>query len=138
MSYRTIKDYIVRRLNYFGYTESTEKFNFEQESDLNMDKVFIVTSPSGQIGDGNTLATTFYPTRNFTVQIAWQLSDSAIADYDLCNQSLDEIIRDLHSPNNFKNDSIKNFQYKNHSLKQEQKYLLAEILFEALDSQTLS
>jgi hypothetical protein len=136
MSYRTIKNYIVRILNSLGYNESEAKFNFEQESDLNFDRHFIVTSPSGEIADGNTLGMTMYPTRHFRVQIAWQLSESAIAEYDLINQGIDEIIKELHDVSNFKDDSIKNFQYKNHQLREEKNYLLAEFNFDALDSVT--
>lgn len=136
MSYRTIKTYIVRILNSLGYVESESKFNFEQESDLNFDKTFIVTSPSGEIADGNTLGTTMYPTRNFRVHIAWQLSESAIAEYDLINQEIDGIISEIHDVANFKQDGIKNFQYKNHQLREEKNYLLAEFNFEAVDSVT--
>ena len=136
MSYRTIKYYIVRILNSLGYKESEDKFNFEQESDLNFDKTFIVTAPAGEIADGNTLGTTFYPTRNMRIQMAWQLSESAIAEYDLINQEIDSIISELHDPSNFKQDSIKNFQYKNHQLREEKNYLIAEFDFDAVDSVT--
>lgn len=136
MSYSTIKNYIVRIMNSLGFAESQGKFEFDQESDLNFDKTFIVTRPQGGIDDGNTLGTTFYPTDIFRVEVAWQLSENAIYEYDFINADIDDIKKALHSPNNFKTDSIKNFQYKSHTLVKKDKYLLAEFNFEAVDSFT--
>lgn len=136
MGYGTVKNYIVRIMNSLGFTESQGKFEFDQESDLNFDKTFIVTRPQGEIADGNTLGTTFYPTDTFRVEVAWQLSENAIYEYDFINADIDDIKKALHSPNNFKTDSIKNFQYKTHTLRKQNKYLLAEFNFEAVDSFT--
>ena len=134
MSYRSIKGYIVRRMNSLGFSESNEKFNFDGATDFEFDKKFIVENPETNIVSGNTLSSNFYPERKMTVRIAWRLPEQAIYDYDLIQETLEFIIKDLHSPANFQVDSIKNFQFQSHSSREEKGYLVTEINFIATDS----
>lgn len=138
MSYRTIKEYVTRRMNSLGYSESGEKFDFDQESDLAFDRSYIVENPSTDIEDGNTLGLNFYPVRKMVVKVAWQLSEKAVYDYDLALEAIDFIIKDLHNPTNYIADSIKNFQYKSHIVRAEKNYLVAEISFNVTDSLSFS
>lgn len=135
MSYTTIKKYMVKRMKSLKYAEATDKFNFNEISDADFGKTFIVGSPSGQLAAGDMLGATFYPKKLMSVKLAFSLAKNAVYDYDRMQEAVDFIIKDLHNPVNFIADSIKNFQYQSHTVTEQPKgYVVVEILFEATDS----
>jgi hypothetical protein len=132
MSYRDIKDYIVRRMNNLNYWEAKVKFDFSQSSDTNLDRVFIVQNTSGELAEGMTLADRFFPEKTMQVQVAFGLSENMVADYDKAGESVDFILRDLTNPAYWKED-LRLFTYQSHEIRQEADYLLAIITFTAQD-----
>lgn len=107
MSYATIKTYFRRRLSAFNLQEAKKKISFENASE-NFDNQFIFENPKTDLDDGDTLNSKFFPKRTITIRTAHKTSENSLLfDYDSVQTRLENVLRDLHSAFNYRNDSIK-------------------------------
>lgn len=134
MSYRTIKNYLVKRLSVHQLTESKNKFDLTAESDLNFNQTFIIENPSSTVDEGLVVVDKYFPDRSYAIQIAFRISETgAIYEYDSMHDKLDRIIKDLPNPSNFQSDSIRDVKYISHEVEPTGDYFLATINLLAQD-----
>lgn len=134
MSYQTIKNYFGKRLSTFNLREAKKKVSLDNESE-NYDKNYIIENPKTDLGHGDTLATRFFPTRTFIIKTWYKVSESAIIfEYDKAQTFLENVLRDLHSASNFRNDSIRNVSFNSLSVQVKSGYIAAEMTFNVEDS----
>ena len=112
MSYATIKTYFRRRLSAFNLQEAKKKISFENASE-NFDNQFIFENPKTNLDDGDTLNSKFFPKRTITIRTAHKTSENSLLfDYDSVQTRLENVLRDLHSAFNYRNDSIKRIVFE--------------------------
>lgn len=134
MSYQTIKTYFKRRLASFQLVEAKGKFNFDNESE-NYNNTFIIENPKIELAEGDTLATRFFPNRNFVIRIAYKFSESNLSfEYDSAHTKLENILRDLHSVSNYRTDSIRSVIFNSMTVSVNSSYILAELSFDVQES----
>jgi hypothetical protein len=112
VSYATIKTYFRRRLSAFNLQEAKKKISFENASE-NFDNQFIFENPKTNLDDGDTLNSKFFPKRTITIRTAHKTSENSLLfDYDSVQTRLENVLRDLHSAFNYRNDSIKRIVFE--------------------------
>jgi hypothetical protein len=112
VSYATIKTYFRRRLAAFNLQEAKKKISFENASE-NFDNQFIFENPKTALDDGDTLNSKFFPKRTITIRTAHKTSENSLLfDYDSVQTRLENVLRDLHSAFNYRNDSIKRIVFE--------------------------
>lgn len=112
MSYATIKTYFRRRLAAFNLQEAKKKISFENASE-NFDNQFIFENPKTELDDGDTLNSKFFPKRTITIRTAHKTSENSLLfDYDSAQTRLENVLRDIHSAFNYRNDGIKRIVFE--------------------------
>ena len=112
MSYATIKTYFRRRLAAFNLQEAKKKISFENASE-NFDNQFIFENPKTELDDGDTLNSKFFPKRTITIRTAHKTSENSLLfDYDSAQTRLENVLRDIHSAFNYRNDGIKRIGFE--------------------------
>lgn len=135
MSYKTIKDYIVRRVAKHGYFESKEIFDLEKEGE-NFDNKCMITMPEVE-AEKETLVDRYYCDRTYNVRLAKKISETGgTFEYDAFQMSIDSIIGDVPNPTNFRGDGIRNVIYGGHATDNANSYMVADLIFIAEDSIT--
>jgi len=128
VSYQTIKNYLARRMQALGYFESKKKLNFEDASE-NFDKKFIIENPESELGQ-DSVNLKFNPFRTFVIRVAKKTSELNLqGEYDIFQQAIDFIIKDIHSVNNFRVDNLRHVQYSGHEVEVVGAYVQANISF---------
>lgn len=134
MSYQVIKTYFKRRLASFALVEAKTKHNFENESE-NYDKTYIIENPKTELAEGDTLATRFFPNRNYVIRFAFKTSEKTlIFDYDTAQTFLENVLRDLHSSSNYRSDSIRAVMFTSLTVNLSGSYIAAEMAFDVQES----
>jgi len=112
VSYATIKTYFRRRLAAFNLQEAKKKISFENASE-NFDNQFIFENPKTELDDGDTLNSKFFPKRTITIRTAHKTSENSLLfDYDSAQTRLENVLRDIHSAFNYRNDGIKRIVFE--------------------------
>ena len=134
MSYQTIKTYFSRRLATFNLREAKKKVNLDNESE-NFDNIFIIENPKTDLDNGDTLATRFFPKREFVIKTWHKASETGIVfEYDTLQTRLENVLRDLHSKSNYSSDSIRAIWFNTLSVSVEKGYIASQMTFIVEDS----
>jgi|GEM_PF-4633506 len=134
MSYATIKGYFKRRLGSFKLSEAQNGINLANESE-NFNMKYFIENAETSLGEGDNLATRFFPKRVMTIHLAFKTSESLfVKEYDNAHNLLQNILRDIHSSQNYRVDNIRYCRFSNMKVSVESDYILADLVFIAEDS----
>lgn len=128
MSFDTIKNYIVGKMQGLGYRESEHAFDFENASSNEYEKTFILNCKSGSLTDtGDYLSLKFRDTQVWTIKIAFEKSEhSDVINRDKMLRGIEDIIKTLDDPANWLN-TIRFMRYDSWETEVLESYVLLTI-----------
>jgi len=136
MSYLTVKEGIAGILKNLTFQESNENFLFNNASVNEYTNTFILKCVSGEMGEGETLASKFYDSQIWEVLIAFQKSSqSKLIDMDEIHRAKDSIISELDDPANW-SSFVRMIKYKNWEIEDFPNYTLLTIRVTVVDTYT--
>lgn len=135
MSYKVIKTYFSRRLAAFNLHEAKKTMSLESVSE-NFDNQYVFENSKTDLDDGDTLNSKFFPKRTVVIRTAHKTSEqSVVFDYDTVHTRLENILRDLHSSFNYRNDvTIKRIVFNSLEVSVESGYIVSVMTFTVEDT----
>ncbi len=137
MSYQTIKDMIVDRLESEGLTESKEDADFENASISEFGNTFIINTPEGERNEDNdSLMDRYRENQQWNIQIAFSKSQhNHNIIKDEAHKKREDITKDLDNPDNWKASAFY-MRYEGFTMESLDNYFLLTLTLSVIDQNT--
>jgi hypothetical protein len=138
MSFDTVKNGIVTRLQGLGYTESLQAVDFKNAPANEYGNCFILKPLSGAMDEveSETMVDRFYDVQEWQVQIAFDKSaQNDIVNRDDLHRKKDLILKDLDNPANW-SSFVRILKYKSWEVGEFENYFILTIKLKIVDTYT--
>jgi len=134
MSYDTVKNLIVGRLQGLGYAESQQVDNFTDAPSSEYGNTFIIKCLSGEMDDveSETIVDRFYDVQSWLVMIAF---DRTKIEEDEMHREKDSILADIDNPTSW-SGSVRIMKYNNWAVEITDNYFVLSINIKIVDTYT--
>ena len=133
MSYKTVKDGIVNRLQLLGLAESSQIFDFSNASSHEYGNTFILKATAGDLNlSTDDINNRFDDSQEWEVQIAFPRSThNDVVERDEAHEKREDIIQDLDDSLN--TTFVQTLRYSNWLVEELPNYFLVRITLRVVD-----